>query len=143
MPDGGTGARRGAASMATDTEPVGSESHAAAGRSCCSRNRWRGRRLEQLLARALARSPLPRHRRSDLLGQPLSRNCWRSRRSELLMRPPVWALGEACGRGENPRPDEVGEEASEGKQEGVIHRDEQSCGSVAPTLGRFLPLLRR
>ena len=41
--------------------------------------------------------------------------------------------------GEDPRPDEVGEEAGEGEQEGVVYRDEQRRGPVAPVLGRLLP----
>ena len=48
-------------------------------------------------------------------------------------------LGGAGGGGKDPRPDEVGEEAGEGEQEGVVHRDEQRRGSVAPVLGRLLP----
>jgi hypothetical protein len=48
-------------------------------------------------------------------------------------------LGGAGGGGEDPRPDEVGEEAGEGEQERVVHRDEQRRGPVAPALGRLLP----
>jgi hypothetical protein len=48
-------------------------------------------------------------------------------------------LDGADGGGEDPRPDEVGEEAGEGQQEGVVYRDEQRRGPVAPALGRLLP----
>jgi hypothetical protein len=48
-------------------------------------------------------------------------------------------LGGAGGGGEDPRPDEVGEEAGEDEQERVVHRDEQRRGPVAPALGRLLP----